>query len=77
MINKIIEIISERTDIPVTAISAETNLLELDIDSLDIINIVMDVEYSFNVKFYDDEIIELRTPTDIEQTIIKRYSENK
>ena len=77
MINKIIEIISERTDIPVTAINAETNLLELDIDSLDIINIVMDVEYSFNVKFYDDEIIELRTPTDIEQTIIKRYSENK
>lgn len=74
MINKIIEIISERTDIPVTAINAETNLLELDIDSLDIINIIMDVEYCFNVKIDDDEIVELRTPNDIQATILKKFS---
>ena len=74
MIEKIIEIVAERTAIPLSAISKETNLLELDIDSLDIINIVMDVEYSFNVKFEDDEIVELRTPNDIEKTVLSKFS---
>ncbi len=74
MINKVIEIISNRVAIPVSAITADTNLLELDIDSLDVINIVMDVEYSFNVKFEDDEIVELRTPSDIVNIIMSKFS---
>ena len=74
MLEKIIEIISNRTGIIATAINSYTNLLDLDIDSLDVINIVMDVEYSFNVKFEDDEIVELRTPTDIEKIIISKFS---
>lgn len=74
MLEKIIEIISYRTGITFPPISSDTNLMELDIDSLDVINIVMDVEYSFNVKFEDDEIVELRTPTDIEKVILSKYS---
>jgi acyl carrier protein len=74
MINKVIEIISNRVAIPVSAITADTNLLELDIDSLDVINIVMDVEYSFNVKFEDDEIVELRTPSDVVNIIMSKFS---
>ena len=74
MINKVIEIISNRVAIPVSAITADTNLLELDIDSLDVINFVMDVEYSFNVKFEDDEIVELRTPSDIVNIIMSKFS---
>ncbi len=74
MINKVIEIISHRVAIPVSAITADTNLLELDIDSLDVINIVMDVEYSFNVKFEDDEIVELRTPSDVVNIIMSKFS---
>ena len=74
MLEKIIEIISIRVAIPVSAINADTNLLELDIDSLDVINIVMDVEYSFNVKFEDDEIVELRTPNDIVNTVMSKFS---
>ena len=74
MLEKILEIIANRTKLPLTAISAETNLLDFDIDSLDIINIVMDVEYSFNVKFNDDEIVELRTPTDIEEIVRKKFA---
>ena len=74
MINNVIEIISNRVAIPVSAITADTNLLELDIDSLDVINIVMDVEYSFNVKFEDDEIVELRTPSDIVNIIMSKFS---
>ena len=74
MLEKILEIMANRTKLPLTAISAETNLLDFDIDSLDIINIVMDVEYSFNVKFNDDEIVELRTPTDIEEIVRKKFA---
>ena len=72
--HKILEIISNRTAIPLTAIVGETNILELDIDSLDIINIVMDVEYSFNVKFDDEEIVEIRTPKDIEGIVLSKFS---
>ena len=74
MLEKILEIIANRTAIPLSSISGETNLLELDIDSLDIINIVMDVEYSFNVKFEDEEIVELRTPKDIEGIVLSKFS---
>lgn len=74
MIEKIIEIISNRIGIPTSVINADTNLLDFDIDSLDVINIVMDVEYSFNIKINDDEIVELRTPKDIEQIIIGSFS---
>ena len=74
MLEKILEIISNRTAIPLTAIVGETNILELDIDSLDIINIVMDVEYSFNVKFDDEEIVEIRTPKDIEGIVLSKFS---
>jgi acyl carrier protein len=76
MLEKILEIVSERTNIPLSAINDSTNLLELDIDSLDIINIVMDVEFSFNVRFDDDEIVDLRTPTDIEEIIRKKFAKN-
>ena len=74
MIEKILEIASTRTGIPLSAIGAETNLLELDIDSLDIINIIMDVEYCFNVKIEDDEIVEVRTPNDILELVMKRFA---
>lgn len=76
MIEKILEIASSRTELPLTAINADTNLLELDIDSLDIINIIMDVEYCFNVKIEDDEIIEIRTPNDILDLVMKRFQKN-
>ena len=74
MLEKIIEIISNRTGIIATAINSDTNLLDLDIDSLDVINIVMDVEYSFNVRFEDEEIVDLRTPSDIEEIVRKKFA---
>lgn len=77
MIEKILEITSERTGLPQTAINSETNLLELDIDSLDIINIIMDVEYCFNVKIDDDEIVEIRTPNNILELVIKHFSKEQ
>lgn len=73
MLEKIIQIIASRSGVPTSALTEETNILDLDIDSLDIINMIMDVEYSFNVRFEDDEIIEIRTAKDIEETILKKF----
>ena len=73
MIEKILEIVASRTGLPLSAITPDTNLLELDIDSLDIINIIMDVEYCFNVKIDDDEIVELRTSNDIQAVVMKNF----
>ena len=73
MIEKILEIVASRTGLPLSAINPDTNLLELDIDSLDIINIIMDVEYCFNVKIDDDEIVELRTSNDIQAVVMKNF----
>ncbi len=74
MIEKILEIISARTSIPLSALNTETNLYDLDVDSYDFISIIMDIEYSLNVKFEDDEIVELRTPNDIHQLILKKFA---
>ena len=74
MIEKILEIIASRTGLPLSAVNPDINLLELDIDSLDIINIIMDVEYCLNVKIEDDEIVELRTPNDIKEIVMKKFA---
>lgn len=74
MLEKIIEIISNRIGIDASSINANTNILEFDIDSLDVLNIIMDVEYSFSIRFDDEEIIEIRTPKDIEDTLMKKFS---
>lgn len=74
MLEKIMQIIANRSGIPVSALNSETNILELDIDSLDIINIIMDIEYSFNTRFEDEEIVEIRTPEDIEALILSKFS---
>lgn len=76
MIEKIIEIIASRIGVPQDVIGADANILEYDIDSLDIINIVMDVEFTFNVKIEDEEIVELRTPTDIEKAVLSKFSKS-
>ena len=34
----------------------------------------MDVEYCFNVKIEDDEIVEIRTPNDILELVMKHFS---
>lgn len=76
MIEKILEIVSSRVNLPLATINADTNLLELDIDSLDIINIIMDVEYCFNIKIDDDEIVELRSPNDIHEIVLNKFAKS-
>lgn len=74
MLDKIIDIISKRANVATGEIGPDTNILDLDIDSLDVINIIMDVEYAFSVHFEDEQIIDIRTPRDIEGLILKYFN---
>lgn len=73
MLERIIEIIAIHTKINSSLITEDTNILDFDIDSLGILKIIMDVETSFGVRFDDEEIVEIRTPKDIENNVLKKF----
>ena len=74
MEEKIIEAISAQAKVDASLITVDTNILDLDIDSLGILKIIMDVESSFGVAFNDDEIVEIRTANDIKNLILKKFN---
>ena len=74
MVEKIIEAISAQAKVDSSLITEETNILDLDIDSLGILKIIMDVESSFGVRFDDEEIVEIRTANDIKNLILKKFN---
>lgn len=74
MLERIISIIANRLKISSDTINKDTNILELDTDSLDVISIVMEIEQSFSVHIEDEEIVDIRTPKDIEEIVIKKFS---
>ena len=73
MIDKIINIIATYAKIDPALVNDDTSMLDFDIDSLCVLNIVMEVERSFGVRFEDEEIVEIRTARDIEKAILKKY----
>ena len=74
MLDRIIETIALYSNMDKGIISAETNIFDLEIDSLCFIKIIMDVETAFGVRFEDEEIVEIRTAKDIENTILQKFS---
>ena len=74
MLDKIIETIALHAKIDSSLLNEETNILDLDIDSLCVLKIIMDIETAFGVRFNDEEIVEIRTAKDIENTIISKYN---
>lgn len=74
MLEKIIEIISSYAKIDGSLINGETNILELDVDSLTILKIIMEVEQIFSIRFEDEEIVDIRTAKDIENIVIKKIA---
>ncbi len=65
---KIKEIISESLDVDVDKITMETNLLEdLEADSLDLYQMISEVEEEFDVKI--DEIENIKTVADVVKII--------
>ncbi len=74
MIERIIETVSNYAKVDIKEITPETNILDLDVDSLCVLKIIMDLENAFSVRFDDEEIVEIRTPQDIEQAILRKFS---
>ena len=67
MINKVIEIIKETLDPdPEIVISPETDIImELDGDSLDVIEIVIDIEEHFDISIAEDDLTKVRYIKDL------------
>ena len=60
-----IEIIAKAKNIPTDTITLDTSFEELNIDSLDKINISFEVEEAFNIEIPDDALGSLKTVGDV------------
>ncbi len=72
--NKVIEIIGDFLDIEVAEIKLESDLKEdLQADSLDFVELVMELEEEFDFEADEDKLASLKTVGDV----VKFISENK
>ncbi len=69
MIKKILNIISIYVDMPASSYDENTNLFDLGIDSLRMMQIIIDIENAFGIRFDDNEIVDIKTALDIENFI--------
>lgn len=71
--DKIKDIIVEQLDVEEDAVTMETSITEdLGADSLDVVDLVMSIEESFDVEIPDEEVENIKTVGDI-----VKYIENK
>ena len=73
MIDKILNTIATYAKLDPSLIDENSNMLDYDIDSLCVLNIIMEIERTFGVRFEDEEIVEIRTAKDIEKAILSKY----
>lgn len=70
MKNKVIDIIAETLDIDKSEITMKTNLIkDLDIESLDLVDLVGAFEEEFGVEIADKDIKDIQTVADIVEYI--------
>lgn len=66
MIEKVIEILSEFTELKSEDMNQDTRLIaDLCLNSLDVVNVVVEFEDEFNIEIPDEKIKELQTIGDI------------
>ena len=66
MFKKVCEIIAKQLDINPNEIKPESRLIEdLHADSLDIVELVMDMEQEFDVEIPDESLTQLKTVNDV------------
>ena len=71
MYEKIVSILAKQLKIDVSKIDADTGIVdELGADSLDVVEVLMALENEFGIYVPDEEIENLRTPSDIQQYIL-------
>lgn len=63
---KVIKIVSEATKVEAANIKAETNFVDdLNLDSLDMVEMMMKMEEEFNVEIPEDKTEDLKTINDV------------
>lgn len=66
MYEKIVEILSKQLQIDKSKITEDSDIMEnLGADSLDVVEISMALEQEFNISVPDEEIVNFKTPADI------------
>lgn len=66
MFEKICELLADKFDADASAMTAETRIKEdLNADSLDIVELMMDLEDNFGIKISDEEAMQMSTIGDI------------
>ena len=74
MLNKILEIISIHLSIAIDELNDEMTFIELGMDSLNLMKIIMGIENVFDIHIEDQEIVELRTISDIADLCVRKVS---
>lgn len=62
---KICKIVADNTDISSESVSPETTLYELGLDSIDLVDLVMEIEEAFSVSIPDEEFENIKVVSDI------------
>lgn len=73
MLERILGIIARYVDVPRESFNEETNIFDLGVDSLRMLQIILDIEEAFGVSFPDNEIVDFRTASDIEKNILEKF----
>ena len=72
MLQDIIDVLAQYTDVPAEEINESSDLIEdLELNSFDVITIVSDFEDQYGIQIPDEQITEFRTVADIEAYLEK------
>ena len=72
MLQEIIDVLAQYTDVPAEEINESSDLIEdLELNSFDVITIVSDFEDQYGIQIPDDQITEFRTVADLEAYLEK------
>ena len=70
VLEKLISILATQLDLPQEELNADTSLVDdLEVDSLDVVEMLMSVEDEFNVIIPEDEIEKLKTIGDVAEYV--------
>ena len=53
-------------------ITLDSNLKELGLDSLDVVDLLMEMEEQFEIEFENEEMLSLKLVSDVVDTIVKK-----
>ena len=74
---KIYKLISETTSIDIKSIRANKTFDDLDCDSLDFLNVVLNCESEFKIDMTDDELVKLKTVGDLTNLVESKTNVKK